>query len=560
MKTTKRILAFIFSVILFAASFTVYSEKEVKASTDYNKLEIENMQLNKARIKNGSSDSEGKHVEAYWQQEPLDSFERLTDITFARTVLEAEESGDYMLKIHCKNESGSDSITVKLYVNGTAHDIVVSGSAYQTVNETVALNKGKNSIVLAWVNWGYFDYINYPSELKVVSQSTDRKYYAFESALNEVQMTPTNGFHNPEAILYTAPIVYDSGDEEWQGSVTFNVDAAKEIKSIDLHYYVTEYNSGAAQLAMSVNGGKEIKLDLSGKVKNQELVYQISSKTLTEAGFVAGKTNKIKFRQSSASGGKIGLYYIELKEQVVEEVTTAAQKINRYEAESAYGIAGAKIKKSENEDEKWSKGGYVGEFTAASITTASQIDEYCSNIGYIQYRVQADQAGYYNVTLGYSTEVESMSVYVTSGYKWSKVQLTSTDKWSNVGETSTDVYLKKGENHIWVTGPASAKDWVNYDYIDVKFDKTANVDTSKTVLLLDDGLSASNSKVISNGEKTTTAEEEVKTDKNTDSTSDSSDKSLISPKTGISIRVPVIILLLSMIGLFAAYKKDVIKK
>lgn len=547
----KRILGVVFCIVLFASTITVGSVKEVKADTTYNKLEIEDMQLNKARIKTNSADSNGKHVETYWQQDPLDTYDKLTDITFARTVLEAGEAGDYIFQIHCKNETGGGSIGIKLYVNGTAYDITVSGTSYQTVNKTVTLAKGKNSIILAWVNWGYFDYINYPSELKLVSRNTDRKYYAVESALNEIQLTPTNGFHNPEASLYTAPIEYNSGDEEWQGAATFTADVPANIKSIDLNYYVTEYNNGKAQLAMSVNGGSEVKLDLSGTKTNTELTYSISTKTLTDAGFKAGQKNTIKFRQASSTGGKVGLYSIELKEEQVEQTTPAPSKANRYEAENAYIISGAKIKTAESDDENWSKGSYIGEFTPAVITKPSQIDEYCSNIGYVQYQVQADQKGYYKVTLGYASE-EDMSVYVTSGYEWSKVNLTSTGKWCDVGEKYTYVYLKKGTNSIWVTGPTTEKGWVNYDYIDVEFDEAADIDTSDTVLLLDNGASSSNSKVVSNGEETTTKSKD--TDSEAEDENDEED-SLVSPKTGTSVIVGLAIVLLATAGFAVTYKK-----
>lgn len=547
----KRILGVVFCIVLFASTITVGSVKEVKADTTYNKLEIEDMQLNKARIKTNSADSNGKHVETYWQQDPLDTYDKLTDITFARTVLEAREAGDYIFQIHCKNETGGGSIGIKLYVNGTAYDITVSGTSYQTVNKTVTLAKGKNSIILAWVNWGYFDYINYPSELKLVSRNTDRKYYAVESALNEIQLTPTNGFHNPEASLYTAPIEYNSGDEEWQGAATFTADVPANIKSIDLNYYVTEYNNGKAQLAMSVNGGSEVKLDLSGTKTNTELTYSISTKTLTDAGFKAGQKNTIKFRQASSTGGKVGLYSIELKEEQVEQTTPAPSKANRYEAENAYIISGAKIKTAESDDENWSKGSYIGEFTPAVITKPSQIDEYCSNIGYVQYQVQADQKGYYKVTLGYASE-EDMSVYVTSGYEWSKVNLTSTGKWCDVGEKYTYVYLKKGTNSIWVTGPTTEKGWVNYDYIDVEFDEAADIDTSDTVLLLDNGASSSNSKVVSNGEETTTKSKD--TDSEAEDENDEED-SLVSPKTGTSVIVGLAIVLLATAGFAVTYKK-----
>lgn len=557
MKKMKRALGLLFSIVLSVSAFMAFNSEKVEAYTTYNKLEIENMQLNKARIKKGSADSNGKHVEAYWQQDPLDSFDKLTDITFARTVLEAEEAGDYMLQIHCKNESGSSTITLKLYVNGTPYDINVSGDSYLTVNKTVAMKKGKNSVVLAWVNWGYFDYINYPSELKIVSQCADNKYHAFEAALNEIQLTPTTGFHNAESTLYTAPIEYNSGDEEWQGSATFTVDAAPNIRSVDLNYYVAEYENGFAQIAMSVNGGKEVKIDLSGTKVNSRLTYQISTKTLTDAGFLWGKTNTIKFRQASASGGKVGLYDIVLKKDVIEEETTPITKANRYEAESAYVISGGKIKKSESDSERWSKGSYVGEFTPTKITNPSQIDEYCSNVGYVQYQVKADKAGYYKITLGYATE-KAQSVYVTSGYEWSKVNLTSTGSWDSEGEKFTYVYLKKGNNSIWVTGPTAEDGWVNYDYIDVVFDEAADINTKKTVLLLDNGTSGSNSKVVSGEEETTVKEEN--TDENGDNEEKESD-SLTSPETGTSLGIMAVIVMLMLIGFAVTYKKgNTIKK
>lgn len=561
MKKISRFVSILTVMVLFVTSISMINLQSVKGAEKYTKLEIEDMQLNKARIKTGSGDSAGKHVEVYWQQDKLDSFDKLTDITFARTVLQAEEAGDYTLQIHAKNESGGNEITIKMFVNGTAYDVSLTGSGYTTVNKTIPLKKGNNTVILAWVNWGYFDYINYPEGVSVVKQSSENKYYAFEAALNEVQLAPTSGFHNSSAVLYTAPIEYDSGDEEWQGSVTFTVEAASDIKSIDLGYYVSSYNNGKAQLAMSINNGKETIIDLSGVKVNTELLKTISTQVLKDAGFKAGQKNTIKFRQASASGGKVGLYYIELKKDSVEETTTVQHKTNRYEAEGAYIISSGKIKSAESEEENWSKKSYVGEFTSAKISKPSQIDEYCSNIGYIQYKVSAEQAGYYKVTLGYATEISNMAVYATSGYEWSKVNLESTGGWNNIGEASTYIYLKKGDNYIWVTGPSSEDDWVNYDYIDVEFEEKGEIDTNKTVLLLDSGQSAKTPKVEE--EKITTSkEEENNQEKDGEDAEDLETGNLSekSPQTGVKIALIAIMMMLSTALLAIAYKKRYIKE
>lgn len=563
MKRINKIAFISVIILLFVTSISVADKKTVRGAVQYTKLEIEDMQLNKARIKNGSGDSAGKHVEVYWQQDVLDSFDKLTDITFARTVLRAETAGDYTLQIHAKNESGGSSIKLKLFVNGTAHDVSLTGSGYTTVNVTVPFKQGNNTVILAWVNWGYFDYINYPEGISVVKQSSANKYYAFESALNEVQLAPTSAFHNSGATLYTGPIVYDSGDEEWQGSATFTVDAGSDIQSMDLGYYVSEYQNGKAQLAMSINGGKETIVDLSGTKVNTQLVKSISTKMLTDAGFKAGEKNTIKFRQASATGGKVGLYYIELKNNTVEETTTAQRESNRYEAEAAYIISGGKMKWAESEDETWSKKSYVGEFTPANISSPSRIDEYCSNVGYIQYKVSAKQAGYYKVTLGYATECSNMAVFVTSGYEWSKVNLSSTDSWSNVGEASAYVYLKKGENYIWVTGPTSEDDWVNYDYIDVEFEEEGKINTNKTVLLLDNGQAAKEQKVVE--EKVTEAEEtaadaDIEEDGDEADAQDTENDSMKSPQTGVTFALITVMMCLSAAVLAIAYKKKEIKE
>ena len=546
------------TMAMLVTTVSVANIKCVKAATTYTKLEIEDMQLNKARVKTGSGDSNGKHVEVYWQQDPLDTFNKLTDITFARTILNATEDGDYTLQVHCKNDSGSGSITMKLFVNGTAYDVNLTGSGYTTLNKTVSLKKGNNSVILAWVNWGYFDYINLPEGVSVSSKSNETKYYAFESQLNEVQLAPTSAFNNAGATLYTAPIEYNSGDEEWQGSAIFKVNAASDVKSIDLSYYVSSYNSGKASIAMTVNGGKETVIDLSGTKVNTQLTKTISSKTLKDAGFKAGQENTIKFRQSSASGGSVGLHYIELKKDDVEETTTVKHKSTRYEAENAYLISGGAIKKAESEQEKWSGKSYIGDFTATSISKPSKIDEYCSNVGYVQYKVNAQTAGYYKVTLGYATEINSMAVYVTSGYEWSKVTLQSTGGWSNVGEASTYVYLKKGENHIWVTGPTAKDNWVNYDYIDVEFEENRKIDTSKTVLLLDSGEMNKAPKVV---EQTTTKKDDGDSDDNSkDSEVSNENESLTSPKTGYGfLSIAVILIIAIGVAVIAVDKKKNIK-
>ncbi|MCI9616977.1 MAG: hypothetical protein HFG31_03120 [Eubacterium sp.] len=551
-----RNISIITIMLLFVMSISILNIKYVKGASTFTKLEIEDMQLNKARIKTGSGDSAGKHVEVYWQQDKLDSFDKLTDITFARTVLHAEEAGDYTLQIHAKNESGSDSITIRMFVNGTTYDVVLTGNGYTTLNKTVSFKKGNNTVILAWVNWGYFDYLNIPEGVTVVRQSDENKYYAFEAALNEVQLAPTSVLHNSAATLYTAPIEYNSGDEEWQGSVSFTVKAAADIKSINLGYYVSSYNNGKAQLAMSVNGGKETVIDVSGTKINTELVKSISTKILAAAGFKVGRENTIKFRQASASGGKVGLHYIELKKDDIEEITTVQHNKNRYEAENAYVIAGGKIKQSESDDEAWSKKEYVGEFTSASIQKPSQIDEYCSNIGYIQYKVTAQKTGIFKVTLGYATEKANMPVYVTSGYEWSKINLISTESWNNIGEASTYVYLKKGINYIWVTGPSTTEDWVNYDYIDVEFEQEGTVNTKKTVLFMDNGVSG---KAVKVEEETTSAEEKttLSDEKNDDGVEEEEkNNSLKSPQTGITMIFITILMLISICVMLVAQKKE----
>ena len=560
MKKINRFVSLLTAMVLFITSISMINLKSVKGDETYTKLEIEDMQLNKARIKAGSGDSAGKHVEVYWQQDKLDSFDKLSDITFARTILHAEEAGDYTLQIHAKNDSGGDSITIRMFVNGTANDVVLTGNGYTTLNKTVSLKKGNNTVIFAWVNWGYFDYINYPEGISVVKQSSGNKYYAFEAALNEVQLTPTSLFHDSGAALYTAPIEYNSGDEEWQGSATFTVEADSDIQSIDLGYYVSTYNNGKAQLAMRVNNGKETIIDLSGAKVNTELTKTISTQALKDAGFKAGQKNTIKFRQSSASGGKVGLYYIELKKDSVEETTTVQHKTNRYEAEEAYIISAGKIKSAESEEESWSKKSYVGEFTPAKISKPSQIDEYCSNIGYIQYKVNANETGYYKVTLGYTTEISNVVVYATSGYEWSKINLESTGAWNNIGEASTYIYLKKGTNYIWVTGPSCEDDWVNYDYIDVEFEEKGEIDTNKTVLLLDSGQSVNTPKVEE--EKITTSKEGENNQKEADDTEDLEPENLSekSPQTGVKIVPIAIMMILSITLLPIAYKKRYIKK
>ena len=241
-----------------------------------------------------------------------------------------------------------------------------------------------------------------------------------------------------------------------------------------------------------------------------------------------------------------------MREDKIEETTVAEVKSSRYEAEGAYSIAGARIKVSENDDESWSKGSYVGEFTEAKISKPSDIDEYCSNIGYIQYKVKADKAGYYKVVLGYATERDNMIVYATSGYEWSKVTLSSTGSWSNVGEASTYIYLKKGNNYIWVTGPAKEKDWVNYDYIDVKFDESAKIDTKKTVLLLDDNVSSQNSKIVDKEEDTTVSDN----GEDLDNGDNEGNTSMISPKTGITILLFGVALVISLFSAGILYMKN----
>lgn len=539
----------LFSIVAFVAMIltaTVFTGiKCANATESYTKLEIEDMQLNKARIKKNSGDSNGKHVEVYWQQDPLDKFDKLTDITFARTVLDAEKEGEYELQIHCKNDSGSSSINLKLYVNGIPYDITLTGSEYTTLKTKVKMKKGYNAVVLAWVNWGYFDYISYPEGISTVSKNTENMYYAYEAALNEVQLAPTSEFHNAETTLYTAPIEYNSGDEEWQGSATFKVKAGSDIKSLDLGYYVTSYNGGKAEIAMSVNNNKEIIIDLSGSKVNTELVKSISSKILEDAGFKSGAENTIKFRKASQKAGSVGLYYIKLKKEQVEETTEDKKTAIRYEAEKAYLISGGKIKNQEKDSESWSQKLYVGDFTAASISSSSEIDEYCSNVGFIQYKVKAEKAGYYKVILGYATEIEKMTVYVTSGYEWSKVILQSTGSWDNVGEEDAYVYLNEGENYIWVTGPTKKDDWANYDYIDIVFEKSAIINTKKTVLLLDDG---EIDEVSTVEQKDTNSDVEETTDAN-DSNNQDDDLDLISPKTGV--RIYVIMLVMVASGLVA---------
>lgn len=327
MKVIKRLFTVVLSIALVVTSINVINVTAKADASGYYRVEAEHMQINRARIKDvgENNDSNGKHVEVYWQTDTFESGDDISNNSYVRTVVEAPEEGDYTIKIGCTTWG---DVSAKLYVNNRKNDVTLPAGTNQEYEITLHLNKGKNAIIFSWINWCEIDYFMFPDTLTQVKASTDTYYAASDAALNMTWFNTLGSIYDPEAELYTGTMYLNAdengvaGDEEWQPSATFTVDIPEEIKSMEMEYYIDTEGSEGSQISMIINGNAPIvvPLDNSG-------VATIKKDTLTTAGLELGKSNTIKVQQKAANGGSIGVYCLRAvtgNEPVSDDVTKTA--------------------------------------------------------------------------------------------------------------------------------------------------------------------------------------------------------------------------------------------
>lgn len=288
------------------------------AGTTY-RFEAENMQKNFVRYPTDAQYTQpvsGESIGVNWANEPATFPAELTDMSFGRLVLEAPADGTYGLGIGYY----SGDYPIKVFVNDDEpFDVTLPNNNWfgHVANVDVTLKEGKNVVIIAFNSWGHFDFIDIPSELTVVSTPTaEGEYLAADSRLQATKLLPVSELHNPDAQLYTGTLKWDAStasDPTWEGQATFTIDVSANIESITLNYYVAAYVDGAAKLGMSVNGGSDVILDLSGDQTNTKLTKVIDAATLRDAGLQEG-TNTIKFHKVNENDGDVGLYSLQVTE------------------------------------------------------------------------------------------------------------------------------------------------------------------------------------------------------------------------------------------------------
>lgn len=330
MRKIKKGLALILSLAMVFTSISVSEVSTRAAEDEYYKVEAEHMQINRARIKDvgENNDSNGKHVEVYWQTDTFENGDDVANNSYVRTVVEAPEAGDYTIKIGCTTWG---DVSAKLYVNSNKTDLTVPAGTNQEYSITLTLNKGKNAIIFSWINWCEIDYFMFPNTLTQVKASTDTYYAASDAALNMTWFNTIGSIYDPEAELYTGTMYLNvdgdgvPGDEEWQPSATFTASIPSEFNTMEMEYYIDVEGNDGSQISMIINGNDPIAIELDNTG-----IVSIDKDTLVAAGLKLGESNTIKVQQKSATGGSIGVYSLKVltgDEPVTDDVTKTAVEL-----------------------------------------------------------------------------------------------------------------------------------------------------------------------------------------------------------------------------------------
>lgn len=327
MKLMKKAMAAVLSFAMIVTSVTITNIAVNADANGYYKVEAENMQVNRARIKEvgNNNDSNGKHVEVYWQTDTFEGGDDVSNNSYVRTVVNAPETGEYTIKVGCTTWG---DVSAKLYVNDKKTDVTVPAGTNQECEITVNLNKGNNAIIFAWINWCEIDYFMFPDTLTQVKASTDKYYASSDAMLNMTWFNTATSIYDPEAELYTGTMYLNvdgdgvAGDEEWQPSATFTATIPEQMKTMEMEYYIGTEGSEGSEISFIINGNEPlaVALDSTG-------IVSIDKDTLVAAGLVVGAGNTIKVQQKSATGGSIGVYSLKAltgDEPVSDDVTKNA--------------------------------------------------------------------------------------------------------------------------------------------------------------------------------------------------------------------------------------------
>lgn len=371
MRKIKKALSIILSAAMIFTSISVTGNSVKAEETGYVKVEMENMQINRARIKDNAADSNGKHVEVFWQEDAFQDANDIANQSYVRMVVDAATAGEYTFKIGCTTWG---DVSARMYVNGAKTDLTIPSGEKQEYAVTVQLEEGKNAILFSWINWSEMDYILVPDTLTVVSEETDTYYPAGAAALNMTWFHSDDvSIYSPDAKLYTGTMYLNvdpgtgvPGDEEWQPSATFTVNAPSEMKSLKLEYYIEEEGTPNSEISLIINGGTPLAVAADDKG-----VSYVDTKTLTDNGFVLGEKNTVKVQQKNVNGGTFGLYSLTelIEDEPVSdaEVKTAVDLVK----DGKIRMLGRTLTDKNSQTMDWTCSGFEFEYTGEGTITAN---------------------------------------------------------------------------------------------------------------------------------------------------------------------------------------------
>lgn len=371
MKKIKKALSIILSAAMIFTSISV-TGSPVKAETaGYVKVEMENMQINRARIKENAADSNGKHIEVFWQEDAFQNANDIANQSYVRMVVNAATAGEYTFKIGCTTWG---DVSARMYVNSEKTDLTIPSGTAQEYEVTVKLNEGKNAVLFSWINWSEMDYIMVPDTLSVVSDATDTYYPASTAYLNMTWFhTDESTIYNPDALLYTGTLYLNvdensgqPGDEEWQPSATFTVNAPNVMKSLKLEYYIEDEGTPNSEMSLIINGGEPLAVPID----DTGITY-VSTEDLTASGFVLGQANTIKIQQKNKDGGTFGLY--SLKEIIEDEPVSddAVKTAQDLVKDGNIRMLGRTLTEGTSQTMDWTCSGFSFEYTGAGTVSAN---------------------------------------------------------------------------------------------------------------------------------------------------------------------------------------------
>ena len=344
----------------------------VAAAGETYRFQAEDMQKNNVRYPTDAAYTqpiEGESIGVNWAG---DFPAALTDMSFGRLVLEAPSAGEYTLNIGYY----AGDYPVRVFVNDDEpFDVTLPNNNWNghIQGVTVTLDQGKNVVILAFNSWGHFDFIDIPSELKVVeSAAQEGEYLAADSRLQATKLLPVDSLLDPDATLYTGTLRWDAStatDATWEGQATFTIDAPANIESLSLDYYVAAYVDGAAKLGMSINGGTDVMIDLSGTDTDTRLTKVIDAQTLWDAGLQEG-TNTIKFHKVGENDGDVGLYSLKVTEGDAPVEDTYVTKTAK-ELEDQIRMRGRSMDVGTAKSFDWSASGFEFVFEGSGSITAN---------------------------------------------------------------------------------------------------------------------------------------------------------------------------------------------